>query len=244
MLRKLNFHWHYNILEATVKNAYILQSIDEISEKQKIRRVLDMGCGNGHVSKFIVQSTGADCVGFDPNINIKTKLSIFKFNLKNKIRKKNGRITVYKMNHIAFFNKNQKEKFDVIVDNCSVTHFDTKASGEINLGWVYMVNHLRKILKDDGYFISSTDVVFESKVNYEFLLESDIIKAFLEKGWKIENINKINQPQEFDCIASNFSGFMNLNFLRVPPPNTAENRALGIMGFNARYKDNSIKTKK
>jgi 2-polyprenyl-3-methyl-5-hydroxy-6-metoxy-1,4-benzoquinol methylase len=77
----LLFDWHYNILEATIKNAYIFENVTEIISRQKIRKVLDMGCGNGHVSKNIARITGASCVGFDPNLSYKTLISVFKFKL-------------------------------------------------------------------------------------------------------------------------------------------------------------------
>jgi len=74
--QKYRFHWHYNILEAVIKNAYISQQVNVHAGNHKIKNILDMGCGNGHVLQFLAQTHRCNAVGFDPKADYKIKFLI------------------------------------------------------------------------------------------------------------------------------------------------------------------------
>lgn len=239
MQQKYWFHWHYNILEAVIKNAYISQQANVYAANHKIKNILDMGCGTGHVSRFLAQTHRCNTFGFDPNSNYKIKLLNLKFNLKAEIRRYDCRTKIKRETHAEFFASN-KIRFDIIIDNCSVTHFDTQKHEDVNAGWDFIVRELPKHLSENGIFISATDVVYPEKVNSEFCKEADILETFKVHGWQIDNLNHMYRSKEFESITDNFIKFKDLDFIRVPPPKAADGAALGIMGMVARPQKISV----
>jgi len=228
--QKYRFHWHYNILEAVIKNTYISQQVNVHAGNHKIKNILDMGCGNGHVLQFLAQTHRCNAVGFDPKADYKIKLLNSKFNLKAKIRRYGCRTKIYRETHAEFFMSN-KIKFDIIIDNCSVTHFDTQKQKEVNAGWDFIAKELPRHLSENGIFISATDVVYPEKVNSEFCKEADILETFKVNGWQIHNLNHMYDSKEFELIINNFMKFKDFDFIRVPPPTAADGAALGVMGM-------------
>jgi SAM-dependent methyltransferase len=229
------FHWHYNILEAVVKNAYIAQQTQKFSSTKKISSILDLGCGSGHVARFLAKTHRTKVIGFDLGVNTKIKSLNFKFNLKSLIKNYNCRTTMIKSDHKNFLSKN-KRKFDLIIDNCSVTHFDTSACGKSNSGWNYMAKNLKHHLNMDGAFITATDVSAGSFSN-EFCSEEGIKETFQDFDWEVKNQDQIVRPDQYMEISKWFSEFSNKRFLRVPPPNTLDKGALGISGMVFRIKN-------
>jgi|LakMenEpi03Aug12_release.lakeMendotaPanAssembly.Ray.scaffolds.fasta_scaffold416029_2 SAM-dependent methyltransferase len=229
------FNWHYNILEAVIKNAYIAQHVESFCKSKKINNVLDLGCGNGHVSQFLALSNQCLVNGFDPKITNKVRLINLKFNIKSKLHKNNGRTYLHKAKHIDFFLKN-KLKFDVIIDNCSVTHFDTKKENAVNAGWNFIAKEIPRHLNKDGIFITATDVAHQKGLNSEFCFESDIKETFISNDWILGDIDYIDQPEDFKKISHHFKEFLSEDFLRVPPPGVLAGGALGIMGMTAKFR--------
>lgn len=229
------FHWHYNILEAVVKNAYIAQQAQILSNRKKISSILDLGCGNGHVARFLAKTHRTRVIGFDLGVNPTIQAINFKFNLKSLIKNYNCRTTLVKSDHKNFLLKNKK-KYDLIIDNCSVTHFDTNACGKSNSGWNYIAENLKTHLNIDGAFITATDVstgVFSN----EFCSEEGIKETFQNFGWDLQNQDQIFKSEQYMQISKWFSEFSKNKFLRVPPPNTLDKGALGISGMVFRVKN-------
>jgi len=223
------FHWHYNITEAVVKNAYIAQQVNHFADGQDIFSILDLGCGNGHVSRFLAKTQQCKVVGFDIGVTSKIQKLNLKFNLKSKFKGYNCKTTLFKANHNEFFSKN-KIKFDLIIDNCSVTHFDTSKSGKSNVGWNYVAKNMKNHLKFNGAFITATDVSSGLSSN-EFCFEAGIIETFNENGWELINKDVIYKSQTYLGLNKIFSGFSDDEFLRVPPPGTLDGGALGVTGM-------------
>ena len=92
-------------------------------------------------------------------------------------------------------------------------------------------------MRPNSIFICATDVVIGNRINSEFCYEKDLLEYF-EKSFDILNKNMINIDDEFYKIESHYSEILNFNFKRVPPPNTVEGQALGILGFVAKRKTN------
>jgi SAM-dependent methyltransferase len=235
--KNIPFHWHYNILEAVIKNAYIVQQVQKLNNDNKIYNILDLGCGSGHVSMAIGRVINAQIIGFDLNINWQTRLDSQKYNLKNYLTGNTSSIKIFKCSHVDFFTKHNDIKFDIIIDNCSVTHFDTKPINGINIGWRNIIENLSKNLKTDGKFVCATDVGTTDAYNSEFCKEEDLIRSFSEFGWEIENQNKMQVDKASDTLLSKFlNPVYSQPFLRLPPPNTLNDGVLGIIGFVARKK--------
>jgi len=232
---KILFDSHYNILESVLKNAYICQQVI-LRNPSPGSLLLDMGCGNGHLSRAIAEVTQIKCIGFDPKINIKTRYINFKFNLKNLILGKSARVRVYKKNHVQFMRKFDMGSFKFIIDNCSVTHFDSRANKQTNSGWNFVVESLSKSMSENSFFICATDVVVGNLINSEFCYESDLLSLLLENNLEVLDTNSIIKESDFKDLETHYSEFLKSEFKRVPPPNTVEGQALGIFGFVAKAK--------
>jgi SAM-dependent methyltransferase len=229
--QKLLFDYQYNITESILKYYYIVQQILKFQQaKPQDIIVLDLGCGNGHLSKIIVQLTGAVCYGFDPRISVKVKLNTLKFNLQNILAKRPGRIKLYKMDHLNFFEKNSL-KFDVVIDSCSVTHFNTNKFNNINEGWMETLKFLDVALKFDGVFISATDVTLPDECSTEFLQETHLLDC-MNKDWVISDKDFIADNSEFNNKTADLN-FIEELFIRISPPGTVKTSLLGILGFQA-----------
>lgn len=229
----LLFDSHYNITESVLKNVFVVQQILEFTKNKKEIKTLDMGCGNMHLSRVIATLTNSLSIGFDPKINYRIRLRNYLFNFRQIKQGKKGRVKTYKMDHKTFFSKFNSITFDVVFDNCSVTHFDIKEEGVTNAGWVYTTEKVRNCLLPDGIFISATDVVIGRKTNFEFCFEEDLLELFTKTGFKIKVGANINVPKEFKQIENKFGELLELNFVRVPPPGTVDGQVLGILGFVA-----------
>ena len=228
----LLFDSHYNICEAVIKNAYIVQRVLESVIQKKQLIILDLGSGNGHLSRLLCQLTDSICYGFDPKTNLSTRLRNYKLNFRNIINNKAGRVYASKMNHKKFFEKYGR-KYDVIFDNCSVTHFNTTKNLDTNMGWSFMAENMQNYLVDGGKYICSTDICVGDKIKSEFCFENEILNLFTTNGWMVHSQNIINQPSEFTSLAKFFDDFLKFNLLRVPPLGAIDGQALGITGFVA-----------
>jgi hypothetical protein len=161
------------------------------------------------------------------------------YNYKNFRKKNSGRVKLYKINYNEFKKKFRFDKFSIIIDNCSVTHFDTRPFSEINQGWQQLIYDLKNELRTDQVFICATDIVVGSKVNSEFLHETDLIENF-KKYFKLTNINQIFEDENYKKLKLHFSEFLNLDFKRVPPPGTVDGQSLGILGFVVRRNEFTV----
>lgn len=232
---EFEFHWHYNILEATIKNAYIFQKILENLDQRKPLHILDLGCGNGHVSRNLHKITGANVIGIDPSVSNRIKWINFRRLIRHS-KKFNNPVKLLKMNHEEFF-KNYKFKsnlFDLIIDNCSVTHFDTRKTDLVNKGWEDVSMNAKRLLKSGGSLISVTDVCGIGEKNSEFLDPNDLLNFLRNDGWKLSQINDFSEPSEWIQYDKYFSNLKDSTFLRLPPMKTLENGLLGIIGFIAK----------
>ena len=137
------------------------------------------------------------------------------------------------MNHKTFFSKFGSSTFDVVFDNCSVTHFDINEQGVTNAGWMYITEKVRNCLSPDGIFISATDVVIGRRTNFEYCFEEDLLDLITKTKFDIKVGTKIVAPKEFKLIESKFGELLKLSFVRVPPPGTVDGQILGILGLVA-----------
>ena len=235
--KRIPFHWHYNILEAVIKNAYIVQQVQSLSDEKKTYDILDLGCGSGHVSMAIGRIIKARLLGFDLKVNHLTRINVAKYNLRNLLMRNHSRFKIRQKSYIDFFNSQQNLKFDIIIDNCSVTHFDIKPSNSINQGWKHIIVDLGKYLKPGGHFICATDVGTRQAFNAEFCKEEDLFNSFEQFGWELKNIDKVHIDSTTDLLLTKFLNQVHYEpFLRLPPPDTLNNGVLGVTGFVASKK--------
>jgi len=126
-----------------------------------------------------------------------------------------NKFTHDKLIHIRddFFNYSKSLEdnfFDTIVESCAITHFEYNK--DENLGIKKCAIEINRLLKPNGYFIMSSDVILEdSQENFgqkEFIKASEIIEIF-----KMNNLNLI---QSFDYSAKDTGLTIKINYNNNP----------------------------
>ncbi len=229
-LNKVYFSYKYEVHDACLKYTYILQRIKsfiENLEDSRNLRILEMGCGNGHLLRIISNEYNFKCFGFDPILK-SPRVKLQKFQ-RDRFKRINYKLE--SKNHIDFM-KNNKNKFDIVYDACSLTHFDTTRHEEINLGWAWALNYLPSIIKPDGLFICATDTS-EINPDNEFFNSTVILNRFKKIG-EINDLNSIESSIKPGVENHQLFSQYNEPFVRLA---SANNRALlNVLGFEVKFK--------
>ncbi len=222
---KVYFDHRYNVSDAALKYLYILQGIQNYVNKfnnNKKIRVLELGCGDGHLLRIINQKFNIRCTGFDPILRSpRVKFSNLR---RDKFGNRNELLSV---NHIQFHEINS-ERYDIIFDSCSLTHFDTTVSGDLNSGWIWALRTIPNLIKPDGIFICATDVS-DLSPNSEFV-ESNCLLGEFEKIGILRNISAIESNYKnsiLDDLATN------LPFLRIA--SSQDPTVVSVLGFEVSF---------
>jgi SAM-dependent methyltransferase len=195
-INKIRFNYKYHTHDSALKHMYILSRIESfLQNNNKSINVLDVGCGNGDALRMINKVYGAKSIGFDPILgNRRIRIS----NLRKRLLKNNPKLL--NSTHDAFLQNHKDKKFDLIIDLCAVTHFDTTEFKSLNLGWKWISEHLEQLLVKNGKFISATDVAIKEG-NNEFFRAESIISFLLNYG-SISNVSEIHSSNGSKLINS------------------------------------------
>ena len=182
---KIRFNYKYHTHDSALKHMYIISRIESfLQNNDKSINVLDIGCGNGDALRIVNKVYGAKSIGFDPILgNHRIRIS----NLRKRLLINNPKLL--NSTHDAFLRNHKGKKFDLIIDLCAVTHFDTSKYKNLNLGWKWISENLEQLLVKNGRFISATDVALK-KGNNEFFRAESIIN-FLQNHGSTSNISEI-----------------------------------------------------
>lgn len=182
--------------DAIWKWSYILYCVDLLKLKPNI--VLDIGSGTsciGLILKDYLKST----YQHDSLIHLNTLLP--KYNDLcvgvDGIELKQGDFFKYDFG---------STKYDLIYDSCALTHFDSRSRESFNDGLMRAGKIIYNLLNDDGYFIITSDINFNS-THGEFINPTNMIKIFNSIGFKLvnndlTNINNHDKTSLFDIIFS------------------------------------------
>ena len=227
--KRVYFDYRYQVSDACLKYTYILQRIENyfkgIEENRDVS-ILEVGCGDGHLLKIISNEYGANCFGFDPILkSLRVKLLKFK---RDKLRRR-----LYKVvpNDHVKFSMNNKNKFDIIYDACSLTHFNTNKFENINIGWKWALDYFPSILKTDGSFICATDTS-EINPNFEFLESNTILNRFKRIG-TINNLNLIESDVKIEIM--NQEKFIDYNSPFIRFASADSKILLNVVGFEVKF---------
>lgn len=225
-MNNVYFSYKYLVSDAALKYIYILQRIEEKlgnSENKKLR-ILELGCGDGHLMRILNLKYNLNCTGFDPILkSLRVKFSIIR---RDKLRKYGKLLDVNHEN----FSKINYENFDIIYDSCSLTHFNTGKINEINLGWHWAIKYLPTIMNPSGSFICATDTS-DLDSSSEFLKSQHLLNAFSEIG-KIQNINLINTALGKDYF-NKLSHLEKIPFVRIS--STQDKIKANVLGFEVKF---------
>ena len=128
--KNIRFEYKYHLHDAALKYMYVIQRIEKFLETSKNVNVLDMGCGNGYMLHLLNKAFELSGTGFDPVLRHK------KVRLNNlRVHGFSNKINLLPLNHLQFMHK-VKSKFDIVIDLCAITHFDTRSMKKVNSSWI------------------------------------------------------------------------------------------------------------
>jgi SAM-dependent methyltransferase len=222
----IKFDYKYEVTDAALKYYYVLSHIKAFVKDKKEIRLLEVGCGSGHLIKIISNIFNIQTEGFDPilkNSKVRIRESI-------KLRRpKNCKL--WPLNNLDFEARNENN-FDLIIDLCAVTHFNTVSQSpyELDSGWEWLVKFSKRYLKTSGMVISATDTVVNTHLEKEFLKPVEIFTNFEQSGLKISNVN------QFPEIVGLQPSFSEEIFLRYGRPFQSKKPIeLAVLGFTAKF---------
>lgn len=171
----IRFEYKYHLHDAALKYIYVIQRIEKFLETSHNVNVLDMGCGSGSMLNILNKVFGLSGTGFDPILRHR------RVRLNNlRVHKFSNKVKLLPLNHKEFMH-NVKSDFDIVIDLCAVTHFDTRSHEKVNASWDFIGSNLKYLIKPGGIFISATDVSIYDK-DSEFLFPENILNYMSSFG--------------------------------------------------------------
>jgi cyclopropane fatty-acyl-phospholipid synthase-like methyltransferase len=218
--KNIRFNYKYHTHDAALKYMYVINRVERFLQTRPNAKVLDMGCGDGSMLHILSKSFGISGVGFDPILKSK------RMRLNNlRIHGYSRSINLMALNHLDFMRKT-KDKFDIVIDLCAVTHFDTKCLKKINNSWDFIGSNLKNWVNPGGIFISATDVSVYDK-NCEFLFAGNILE-FMSNFGIISNKNTILTKSD---LFESKTIFQDRNIFQRVGKSGQKDIILGVLGF-------------
>jgi SAM-dependent methyltransferase len=84
------------------------------------------------------------------------------------------------------------ESIDLIVDGCSVTHFDTRNDHSPNDGCYRFASEAMRILRPGGIYITCSDFSLDGNSTGEFISVDAMVEAYSKGGLKLLTSNEDN----------------------------------------------------
>lgn len=168
-IQKHRQHQNYGFADARVKYGFIW---DALSSRQLGKNVLDIGAGDLHFTTLIAREfRGKTVLGVDsvePRL-VWDRPAPWRHGPKmiwRAVRSSVQRLVTIKFiksDALDFLSRSNSESFDVVIDACSLTHFDPfrmeYAGKSANRGVIRGLREVHRVLKVGGLFVSATDVL-------------------------------------------------------------------------------------
>lgn len=181
--------------DACVKWMSVLEMFESLQKSNL--KVIDMGCGTG-CTPHIISDMNNDVVAID---------SYYDYHFC-----KNSNVNMIKSDIFDYLKNVENETYDVAIDVCAVTHFDTRYDSEIeNYGWKKIADEAYRILKKNGRFIISSDCSISSSSG-EFINPKTIIKLIESSGLKLDGYYRENSEDDFKVIG--YLNVVSLSFVK------------------------------
>lgn len=157
-----------------------LEKYSDIFDKIPKNQALDLGCGLGQYTKYLIDK-GFNVISADISIEVLNRL-------KSNIQEAN--IKELDMSKPLPFKDNS---FDLVFANLSIHYFDSETT-------IKLLKEIRRILKENGYFIGSVN----SSKTYKFI--EDVAQE-IESNYYYENGRKVRlwDKDQFDYFFKEFN---------------------------------------
>ncbi len=242
---KLGAHVYLNNDDAKLKYSYLLIEAGKLG-LNKDSLVLEVGAGDGHISRLLARKYGCkveavDIVRRRYVLDRPPRLSGIPRRLVGNLRR--WIWTLNKVHYIAgncsdFLRSQQSEKYDLIIDGCSVIHFHETSVSDPN---DYLTNlmldysNIHRILKESGIFITATDIAVSgsSPEKSVLLLKEDELEGALTKvGFELISTD---ESKSETVLGREFAvDILNHPYLRVKLDSDRKPYLVGVSGLTAR----------
>lgn len=183
--------------DAMVKWMSVIEQFERIGKNNL--KVIDLGCGTG-CTPHIISDMGNEVIGVD---------NFYEYHFC-----KGSKMTMVKANCFDYLKSIEDATYDVAIDVCAVTHFDTRGDDEIgNYGWKTIAEEVYRILKHGGKFLLSSDC-FLSSDKGEFIKPSSIIKLVESSGLKLDEEYQQTQEEIANFKVMGFLNVVSLTFIK------------------------------
>jgi len=185
--------------DALIKHSSILEAIEELGLNNEML-ILDAGCGSPKhpgAPLTIAKRTNSSLICIDRLFIGQQFLSYEKS-------------SCYKGDFFEICKGIADNTVDVIIDGCSITHFDTSSRLSKNDGCHRFGHEAMRMLKPGGYFVCCSDVVNseDDSIAGEFITSNSLLAAFTAGGLQV--VGDLNFS-----LDKAFVGHMNLAVSRI-----------------------------
>ena len=154
-------------LDAYYKWCACLLMFEDVRWVDTSMKVVDLGAGQGPIC-HIIADMGYDVVGVDIKPWAYPYQSLVRMVIKD---------------GVEFLEDYEDESVDIFIDGCAVTHFDTRHNASTpNLGWKSVFKNVARVMKPNGHFIVTSDILMGDDYTGEFIAPEQILQMAEEFG--------------------------------------------------------------
>lgn len=192
---------HHPTEDAMIKWCSIIDSAKSLGVNYE--KVLDAGCGPSNISLMLKQVF--------PSIN-----EIFCVDREaiSPLLMSNPLCKCYKGDFFEQVKNIPDDSLDVIIDACSVTHFDINSQFAPNDGCYKLAKEATRILKKKGYYISASDFSLSGNKKGEFIDVESMIQSYELGGLKLFGDNDFNIENAYIANSQLNLGIVRLSFIK------------------------------
>ena len=185
--------------DSMVKWSGILDSALEINSKYE--KILDAGCGPSNLSLILSKVF--------PSIN---EIYCLDIETISPLLQSNKMCICYKGEFFEKVKNIPDNSLDLIIDGCSVTHFDKNSNYAPNDGCYRLAGEAIRILKKGGFYITCSDFSTTGNKTGEFIDVDSMIESYERGGLKIYGQRPIKHEDVW--INDNNYGVVRLVFIK------------------------------
>ena len=185
--------------DAMVKWCSIIKTI--LDNKLEATSILDAGCGPSNLSLAIAEATQKTtqifCIDVEP---ISHKLL------------QTPMCQCFRGNFFDMIKNIKDNALDLIVDGCSITHFDTNSNHQPNDGCYKTAQEAMRVLKPGGFLVTASDFSLSGTETGEFVNVDALVKSYSAGGLVLKGEKDFSIEDAFIANSSLNLGVVNLVF--------------------------------
>lgn len=192
---------HHPTEDAMVKWCSIIDTA--LALGLKCEKILDAGCGPSNISLALKQVI--------PDIN---EIFCIDREMISHVLRSSSFCKCYQGDFFEQVRNIPDNSLDLIIDACSVTHFDTNSRFASNDGCYRLAKEALRILKKKGHYISASDFSLLGNKKGEFIDVESMIQCYELGGLKLLGTSNFNLENFYIANSQLNLGIVNLTFIK------------------------------